>query len=125
MPERKKKIDVRNRPTLRKGGGKSSARVLRRVKAANRLCGVIESKQALVADGFRHRFAAELRDGEEVPDQGLAIELAGRSVTRAIEALVQADKVYTGQCTRRHALNEACNAVAKEQVYPELVDVRL
>ncbi len=124
MPKSTTPIDLRNRPTLRKGGGRKSARVRRRIKAAGRLCGAIEARKDGVAEGFRRRFADELRAGEEVPDQALALEFAGRSVTRAVEELETADAVYTGQCTRRHALNVACIAVAKQDVYPELVDVR-
>lgn len=124
MAKGKAPIDILNRPTLRKGGGKKSVRVRRRIKAAGRLWGAIESNEALAAEGFRRRFTAELRAGEEVPDQALALELAGRSVMRALEELNQADKTYSGQCTRRHALNKACISVAREEVYPELVDVR-
>ncbi len=124
MAKSKTPIDIRNRPTLRKGVARTSDRVRRRIKAAGMLRGAIESRKPQVADGFRRRFAAELRDGEEVPDQTLALELASRSVMRAVEELDLADKDYSGQCTRRQALNVACFSVAKEEVYPELVDVR-
>ncbi len=124
MAKSKTPIDIRNRPTLRKGVARTSDRVRRRIKAAGMLRGAIESRKPQVADGFRRRFAAELRDGEEVPDQTLALELASRSVMRALGKLDQADKVYSGECIRRQALNVACFSVAKEEVYPELVDVR-
>ncbi len=124
MPERKTPIDVRNRPTLRKGRITKSKRVRHRIRAAGALRGAIESQEARVAAGYRRRFADELRDGEEMPDQILALKLASRSVMRAVEELSRADNVYCGQCIRRSDLNVACINVTREEIYPELVDVR-
>ena len=59
-----------------------------------------------------------------MPDQTLALELAVRSVETAIDLLVRADHAYTAQATKRWLLNEECVAVARNEVYPELVDVR-
>ncbi len=124
MSKRTKPLGLRDQPTVRKGRIKKSARVLRRIKAAGQLRGSIKSAKARAAAGFRQRFSAELLEGEEVPDLTLALELAGRSVARAIELLVEADNDYCGQSMRRKHLNQACTEVARWEVYPELVDVR-
>ena len=121
MPQSTKPLDE---PTVRKGPIESSKRVLRRIKSALKLCGVIEAQKARAAAGFSLRFADDLQGGEAVPDQTLALELAGRSVTRAAEELEQADKTYCGHGRRRAELNQECIDVARWQVYPELVDVR-
>ncbi len=119
-----KPLGLRDEPTVRKGRIKRSTRVLRRLKAAGLLCGSIEKAKGKAAAGFRERFAAELRDGEEAPDLASALELAGRSVHRAIEELTAADDVYCAQGVRRKQLKGACVEVARWDVYPELVDVR-
>ncbi len=124
MSKRTKPLGIRDQPTIRKGRLKKSTRVVRRKKAAGLLCGSIEKAKSQAAAGFRERFADELRDGEAAPDLTLALELAGRSVARAIEELEAADAVYCGQCVRRKYLHEACVEVARWEVYPELVDVR-
>ncbi len=125
MPKRRPRpsINLHRRP-VRKGRIRHSKRVLRRIKAAGELRGAIEFFKARAATGFRLRFAADLREGEVVPDQTLALELAGRSVTWAVGELTQADNDYCGQSVRRKHLNEACIGLAREQIYPELVDVR-
>ncbi len=123
MARARTRIDLQRRP-VRKGRIRYSKRVLRRIKAAGELRGAIEFYKAEAAAGFRRRFAPDLRDGEVVPDQALALELAGRSVTWAIEQLTEADNDYCGQGVRRKQLNNACIGAAREEVYPELVDVR-
>ena len=86
--------------------------------------GAIRSRKARAAEGFGLRFEDELRDGEAVPDQTLALELAGRAVQTAIDELVAADNRYCGEGTRRQMLNRACQAVARNEVYPEVRDLR-
>lgn len=93
------------------------------MKAVESLLSAIAQWQADAAAGFRTRLDAGLRDGETVPDQGLALDLTGRSVKAAIDALLRADAVYCDQAARRKVLDHACNRLAAE-IYPELVDVR-
>ncbi len=124
MPRPQLPANVRRPPTVRKCRVERSKRVDDRIKAAGRLQGSIVKFKARAAAGFSLRFADELRDGETVPDQTLALELAGRTVMRAIEELTEADDVYCGQGTDRKKLNGACLDVARWEIYPELVDVR-
>jgi hypothetical protein len=118
-----KPINLRKPPTLRKGPVRQSKRVRDRLKAADSLLSAIEQWKDAAAAGFRAKLEAGLRDGETVPDQALALELAGRSVKAAIDALVQADAVYCDHADARKKLDRACNRLAGE-IYPELVDVR-
>lgn len=124
MPKSQKPLGLRDQPTVRKGRIQHSKRVLRRIKAARQMRGSIEQAKARAAAGFRARFEEELQAGEEVPDQTLALELAGRSVMRAIDELIRADNAYCGQCVQRKQLGEACVEVARWEIYQELVDVR-
>ncbi len=119
-----RKLKGRKPPTLRKGPVKHSKRVLDRIKAAGKLVGAIEAQKARVAAGVQAKLADVLRDGETVPDLAPTLELLGRSVEVAIDLLVRADAVYCKQGNGRRMLNEACILVAREEVYPELVDVR-
>ena len=124
MPKRTPPLGILGQPTVARTRIKHSKRVLWRIKAAGALRGAINQHKARAATGYRRRFAEDLRDGETLPDPTLALELAGRSVTRAIEYLVEADNVYCGRVVRRKHLNRACIEVARWEVYPELVDVR-
>lgn len=123
MPIRKP-LNLRKPPTVSKRPVKYSKRVLRRIKAAASLHGAIVTFKAHAATGFRNKLAAELRDGETMPDQILALELVDRSVQTAIGQLRRAEETYRQQATERWILNEACTLVAREETYPELVDVR-
>ncbi len=124
MPKITKPLGLRGEPTVRKGKIKRSTRVLRRIRTGGQLCGSIESAKSRAAAGFRERYGAELRDGEEMPDLVPALEIVGRSVRRAIDELTAAEDVYCGQGMRRKTLKSACDEVARWEVYPELVDVR-
>ena len=84
----------------------------------------IRSHKAAVAAGFKAKLRSELRAGETAPDLTLALELTGRSVETAIDELVRADQRYTAQGVERRGLNKACIHVARDETYPELVDVR-
>ncbi len=114
----------RKPPTLRKGPVKQSKRVLDRVKAADELVGAIDAQKERVAAGVKTKLGEVLHDGETAPDLTLTLELTGRSVAAAIDLLVRADAVYCKQGNQRKMLNEACILVAREEVYPELVNVR-
>ncbi|MEE8523250.1 MAG: hypothetical protein V3T72_04905 [Thermoanaerobaculia bacterium] len=118
-----KAINLRKPPTLRKGAVRQSKRVRDRLKAAESLLTAIENWKSTAAAGFRAKLESGLRDGETVPDQSLALELAGRSVEAAVDALLRADAVYCNYADARKALDHACNRLAGE-IYPELVDVR-
>ena len=124
MSSRKSWLNPRWEPTVRKTPTKHSKRVIDRKKAAWRLLGAIQSRKAGAADGFSRRFKDELREGETVPDQTLALDLAGRSVKAAIDELLAADRKYCGEGTRRQFLNQACHAVARNEVYPQVRDLR-
>lgn len=123
MP-RKRFRNLRLEPTLKKGPVRRSKRVLDRYKATQRLLGSIESLKEKAAAGFARRFAEELRDGEAVPDQTLALELAGRAVKTAMDALDAADDAYRREAIGRNHLNDACVHVADTEVYPEAIEVR-
>lgn len=114
----------RKPPTLRKGPVKQSKRVLDRIKAAGKLVGAIDAQKARVAAGVKTRLADVLRAGETAPDLTLTLELTGRSVEAAIDLLARADAAYCRRGNERQMLNEACILVARDEVYPELVDVR-
>ncbi len=123
MPVRKP-INVRKEPKLKKGKVKQSKRVTDRVKATGALMGRIRSLSAKAAAGFEDKLAAELRDGEVMPDQKLALTLVGRSVKTALGLLEKADNVYCGKAVSRRFLSDACIHTASHEIYPELVDVR-
>ncbi len=123
MPARKP-INLRKTPTLRKSPARQSKRVTDRIKATRSLLAMLESARSRAAKGFSDKLADELRDGEVMPDQGLALDLVGRSVKTALELLVKADDAYCGQATQRQLLAEACRYVASDEIYPELVEVR-
>ncbi len=116
-------INLRKPPTLRKGPVRHSKRVRDRMKAVESLLSAIEQWKAAAAGGFRSKLEAGLHGGETIPDQALALDLAGRSVKAASDALLRADGVYCDHAARRKALDHACNRLAGE-IYPELVDVR-
>ncbi len=124
MASRKPRIDVRRKPTLRKGPVKHSKRVNDRIKAAGALRGSVEEFKAEAAAGFSDRLAGELRDGEVVPDQSVALELAVRTVTTALEELVDADDEYCRKMMRRQHLEKACQAFSALEVYPRVRDLR-
>lgn len=111
-------------PTLKRGPVKHSKRVTDRLKAAARLNGRINRLKALAAEGFCDKLAAELRDGEAMPDMTLSLELIGRSVKTAVNLLEQADRDYCGQAVTRRFLQDACVYTAAHETYPELVEVR-
>ena len=81
-------------------------------------------RKAKAAAGFAKKFAQELGPGETVPDQTLALELAGRSVRRAYQVLLDADYAYSGHGVRRGMHADACRHTAASEIYPELRDVR-
>ncbi|MEM7583563.1 MAG: hypothetical protein AAF560_09310 [Acidobacteriota bacterium] len=122
MPTRKP-INLRRDPTLRKGPVQHSKRVRRRVKAADSLLSSIRTLKELAVEGFENKLAEELRDGEVMPDTTLALELVGRSVARARDALLQADRLYCRFGMRRTELEGACRHIA-QALYPEVVHVR-
>ncbi len=124
MPSRQPKIDIRREPTLRKGPAKRSKQVMDRIKATESLRGSIETFKDAAATGFRERFEGELRDGEVMPDQSVALELALRSVITALEELVEADKIYCRATMARSRLDKACREVAEREVYPRVRDLR-
>lgn len=126
MPKKpiRKPIHVRKAPTVRLGRISHSDRVLFRSKAVASLRSSVDTLKERVADGFRARLEDGLRDGEAVPDPTLALELAVRRAETALEALQKADHVYCGQSIDRRTLSEACDHVAREEVQPELVEVR-
>jgi hypothetical protein len=86
--------------------------------------GAIESHKAAVAAGVQAKLVPVLRDGETAPDLTLALELTGRSVDAAADALARADRLYCRRGDQRRLLQEACVLVARDEIYPELVDVR-
>ncbi len=106
MASRTPKINVRREPSLRKGPVRHSKRVDDRIKAAGSLRGSVARLKHAAADGFGERFAGELRDGEVMPDQTLALELAVRSVMSALEELVDADDLYCRKMIDRHYLDK-------------------
>ncbi len=123
MPTRKP-INLRKAPTVRKDRIKHSKRVLDRLKATTSLLGRLETARERAAAGFSQKLAAELRNGEVMPDQALALDLVGRSVKTAVDFLKQADNKYCSQAVRRRRLADACQHVASKEIYPEMVDVR-
>jgi hypothetical protein len=119
-----KKLNPRKAPTVAKGRARLSKRVTDRTKAVDSLLSAITGFKQEAETGYRARLGAELRDGETLPDQGLALELAGRTVRTAIDKLKQADRVYCQHVATRQVLSNACQRVARDEVYPELVAVR-
>lgn len=114
----------RKPPTLKKGPLKPSRRVLRRYRATESLRGAVKAYKDTIAAGYRAKLESELRDGETLPDQVLALELAERSVETVRADLERAERVYRRQVSRRRSLHGACDRLAREELYPELVAVR-
>lgn len=124
MKRRKLPFDFRKLPTVHKGRLKLSERVRVRVKAVRSLRSAITGFKDHIVSGYRARYEAGLRDGETLPDPGLALELAGRAVQTAIDQLDEADRVYRDHVNARRSLVEAIHHVARAEIYPELKDVR-
>lgn len=112
------------KPTLKKGRVDMSKRVTDRIKEAIDIRSAVDSQRKYDPEGFQQRFKNELREGEELPDMMMALEVVARSVERERDALMKADAAYCRQAARRLSLYEACVYVARWEVYPEVVEVR-
>lgn len=119
-----KPIQGRPRPTVSKRHVNPSKRLVHRIRAAESLLGAIQHHKEEIAAGIREKLGPHLGDGETLPDQILLLELAGRSVKAALAALRKADERYCWNVQDRWGVSKECTRVAREEVYPELVDVR-
>ncbi len=101
-----------------------SEMVTRRARDAAALVASIRVHKADVAAALGQRFAPTLQDGESVPDYELALELAGRSVQLAFDRLDELDdRHYVAKANSAH-LAGAVDRLAKQELYPQAVDVR-
>ncbi len=75
MKKRKPLLNFRRVPGVRKGPPSYSTRVRRRHKDARAFCAWVHQYKDVVSEGFGELFAAEFRDGEQVPDHALALEV--------------------------------------------------
>ncbi|MCP3957497.1 MAG: hypothetical protein GY719_06560 [bacterium] len=110
--------DWPNRP-----GGRSK-RVSDRSKDVYALCASIERRKAGAAAGMGSRFEGVLREGEVLPDHALSLDLAGRSLLAALDGLMAAEDRYCGGGVARGQHRGECERVAREELYPKVVDVR-
>ncbi len=118
------KINVRHAPGVRKGYAKYSERVERRIAIGETFCASVEAFKDGAADTLGERFAAELRAGEAMPDQALALELVARSVKSALAVLTAAESKYIRLGISRTGERRECERVAREELSPRIVQLR-
>ncbi len=111
-------------PDWRRGRGRRSKRVSDRYKDVAMLRDSIFKRKAGAADGLGARFEGMLREGEVLPDHALSLELAGRSLQAALDGLTAAEDRNCGAVVACSQHRRECDRVAREELYPNVVDVR-
>ncbi len=121
-------MSIRSHKTARARGRRKrtelSEMVTRRARDTAALVASIRVHKADVGAALGRRFVPALRDGETAPDHELSLELAGRSVQLAFDRLDELDdRHYLAKAHRAHLAREV-DRVAKQELYPQAVDVR-
>lgn len=71
-----------------------SKMVVDRQKSARAVIAAARTHRSLVADRFGSLMSSSVQAGETLPDVGLAVELAARSIEAATAAMVAADEAH-------------------------------
>ncbi len=101
-----------------------SEMVTRRARDTAALVASIRVHKGDVGATLGRRFAPALRSGETVPDYELSLELAGRSVQLAFDRLDELDDRHFVAKGASAQLAREVDRVAKQELYPQAVDVR-
>lgn len=105
-------------------GQKLSLMVLNRTRDAMELVSSIKAAKPHLAEALAERYAPNLREGEELPDYGLALELAVRDVMSTLALLLELDDQVAFAAADRKNLGHERQRLVDEEVYARVVAVR-
>ncbi len=103
---------------------KLSVMVLQRTKDAMELVTRIEAYKSRLAAALAERYAPRLRPGEELPDYGLALELAVRDVVEALRRMIEIDDRVDHAAVDLDLLRLDRDRLVADELYPAAVWVR-
>ncbi|MCP3959768.1 MAG: hypothetical protein GY719_18120 [bacterium] len=112
------------RPRGWRRGTNFSKMVVRRVGDMRALRSSVDVHRSRVAAGLGERLAAELAEGETLPDFDLTLDLVVRSAESALERLRAAERRYLGLQSECRRIRHASEKLARREVYPRVVSVR-
>ncbi len=103
---------------------KLSVMVIRRIKDMMALASSVEAYKRKLTAAFTKRYASRLREGEELPDYLLVLDLAVRDAEAALDHLVRLDDAADRVDNRRTRRRDERNSLVRDQLYPQTVAVR-